>query len=206
MSDETGELAALREAFPGYRFRRRNFHGVPCYLAEARDPRKTPPARGVPPAADAPLVAARSAAVLADMLAAAAGRPVPLRAAAVAAAYRDRRMTMQQCAALFGVSRTTIMKFLAAEGVTPRRLGRDLDERAVAAAYRDERVSLRECAARFGVSERRIAAVLDRRGVPRRPVGRPVGPPARQETRASSPAATSVRSSPVTSGGSNGAP
>jgi hypothetical protein len=74
---------------------------------------------------------------------------------------------------MFGVSRTTIMKFLAAEGVAVRSRGRDLDERAVAAAYRDERLSLHECAMRFGISERRVAAVLDRQGVPRRPVGRP---------------------------------
>ena len=110
--------------------------------------------------------------MLADMLATAAGRPVPLRSAAVAAAYRDQRLTMQQCAAMFGVSRTTVMKFLAAEGVAPRRPGRDLDEPAVAAAYRDG-LSLRECAARFGISERRIAVTLERQGVPRRPVGRP---------------------------------
>jgi transcriptional regulator with XRE-family HTH domain len=107
------------------------------------------------------------------MLAAAAGRPVRLRAAAVATAYRDRRLTLKQCAAMFGVSRTTIMKFLAAEGVAVRRPGRDLDERAVAAAYQDEWLSLHECAVRFGISERRVAAVLDRQGVPRRPVGRP---------------------------------
>jgi lambda repressor-like predicted transcriptional regulator len=107
------------------------------------------------------------------MLAAAAGRPVRLRAAAVAAAYRDRQLTLKQCAAMFGVSRTTIMKFLAAEGVTVRRPGRDLDERAVAAAYRDEGLSLHQCAVRFAISERRVAAVLDRQGVARRPVGRP---------------------------------
>jgi hypothetical protein len=160
VNDEADEMAALRQAFPGYRFRRRKFRGVPCYLAEARAD------------ADAPLVAARSPAVLADMLAVAAGRPVPLRSAAVAAAYRDRRLTMQQCAVLFGVSRTTIMKFLAAERVAPRRPGRELDEPAVAAAYRDG-LSLRECAARFGVSERRVGAVLESQGVPRRPVGRP---------------------------------
>jgi transcriptional regulator with XRE-family HTH domain len=106
------------------------------------------------------------------MLAVAAGRPVPLRPAAVAAAYRDHRLTMQQCAALFGVSRTTIMKLLATAGVTSRRPGREVDEPAVAAAYQDG-LSLRECAARFGVSERRIATVLERQGVPRRPVGRP---------------------------------
>ena len=185
VSDEVGELAALRQAFPGYRFRRRTLRGVPCYLAEARSPRSklpgspglaAPPGSGTSPgvvvAADVPLVAARSPAVLADMLAVASGRPVRLRSAAVAAAYRDRRMTMQQCAALFGVSRTTIMKFLAAEGVAPRQPGRVLDEPAVAAAYQ-EGLSLRECAARFGVSERRVATVLERRGVPRRPVGRP---------------------------------
>jgi hypothetical protein len=74
---------------------------------------------------------------------------------------------------MFGVSRTTIMKFLAAEGVAVRRPGRDLDERAVAVAYQDERLSLHECAVRFGISERRVAAVLDHQGVPRRPVGRP---------------------------------
>jgi hypothetical protein len=123
------------------------------------------------------------------MLAAAAGRPGKLRAAAVAAAYRDRQLTLKQCAAMFGVSRTTIMKFLAAEGVAVRRPGRDLDERAVAAAYRDERLSLHQCAARFGISERRVAAVLDRQGVPRRPVGRPPrrprstpGPPRPRDT------------------------
>jgi hypothetical protein len=102
---------------------------------------------------------------------------VRLRPAAVAAAYRDRRMTMQQCAALFGVSRTTVMKFLAIEGVAPRRPGRELDEPAVADAYRDG-LSLRECAARFGVSERRIAAALERQDAPRRPVGRPPQRPA----------------------------
>jgi hypothetical protein len=73
---------------------------------------------------------------------------------------------------MFGVSRTTVMKFLAAEGVTSRKPGRSVDEPAVAAAYRDG-LSLRECAARFGVSERRIAAALGRQGVSRRPVGRP---------------------------------
>jgi Uncharacterised protein family (UPF0175) len=157
------ELAALRAAFPGYRFRRRFVRGVPCYLAEARGA----------VACDAPLAAARDPAVLAGMLAAAAGRPVRLRAAAVATAYRDRQLTLKQCAAMFGVSRTTIMKFLAAEGVAVRRPGRDLDERAVAVAYHDERLSLHECAVRFSISERRVAAVLDRQGVPRRPVGRP---------------------------------
>jgi hypothetical protein len=182
VNDEAGELAALRQAFPGYRFRRRNLGGAPCYLAEARRSRDAPPGPGssprpgVPsgagPAAEVPLVAARSPAVLADMLAVAAGRPVRLRPGAVAAAYRDRRLSMQQCAVLFGVSRTTIMKFLAAEGVTPRSPGRDLDETAVAAAYTGG-LSLRECAARFGISERRVATVLGRQGVPRRPVGRP---------------------------------
>ena len=167
------ELAALRDAFPGYRFRRRFVRGVPCYLAEARPSgARTAEARTVA-ACDAPLAAARSPAVLTDMLAAAAGRPVRLRASAVATAYRDRHLTLKQCAAMFGVSRTTIMKFLAAEGVAARRPGRDLDERAVAAAYRDERLSLHECALRFGISERRVAAILDRQGVPRRPVGRP---------------------------------
>ena len=149
------------DAFPGYRFRRRDFRGVPCYVAEARR------------AADAPLAAARSAEILADMLAAAAGRPVRLRPAAVAAAYRDRLMTVQQCAAMFGVSRTTIMKFLAAEGVALRRPGEDVDDQAVVTAYRDEGLSLHDCAERFGISQRRVAAALDRRGVSRRPVGRP---------------------------------
>ena len=187
------ELAALRDAFPGYRFRRRFVRGVLCYLAEARPgearpsearpsearPTEARPSEARPSeastvaACDAPLAAARSPAVLADMLAAAAGRPVHLRAAAVAVAYRDRQLTLKQCAAMFGVSRTTIMKFLAAEGVAVRRPGRDLDERAVAAAYRDERLSLHKCALRFGISERRVAGILDRQGVPRRPVGRP---------------------------------
>ena len=171
---DDNELAALRDAFPGYRFRRRFVRGVPCYLAEARPTE----ARGAA-ACDAPQAAARSPAVLADMLAAAAGRPVRLRASAVATAYRDRQLTLKQCATMFGVSRTTIMKFLAAEGVAVRRPGRDLDERAVAVAYRDERLSLHECAVRFGISERRVAAVLDRQGVPRRPVGRPPRPQAR---------------------------
>ena len=129
-------------------------------------------------AADAPLAAARSPAVLADMLAAAMGRPVRLRPAAVAAAYRDRLMTVQQCAAMFGVSRTTIVKFLAAEGVALRRPGAGVDDQAVVAAYRDEGLSLHDCAARFGISQRRVAAALDRHGVPRRPVGRPPRPAA----------------------------
>ena len=154
------QLAALRDAFPGYRFRQRNVQGVACYLAEARSD------------ADAPLAAARSPEILADMLAAAAGRPVRLRPAAVAAAYRDRLMTVKQCAAMFGVSRTTVMKFLAADGVALRRPGGDVDEQAMVTAYRDERLSLHGCAARFGISQRRVAAVLERHGVPRRPVGR----------------------------------
>ncbi len=161
MTAEPDELAALRLAFPGYRFRQRNVRGVACYLAEARSD------------ADAPLAAARSPEILADMLAAAAGRPVRLRPAAVAAAYRDRLMTVQQCAAMFGVSRTTIMKFLTAEGVALRRPGDDVDDQAVVTAYRDEGLSLHDCAARFGISQRRVAAVLERHGVPRRPVGRP---------------------------------
>ena len=33
---DDNDLAALRDAFPGYRFRRRFVRGVPCYLAEAR--------------------------------------------------------------------------------------------------------------------------------------------------------------------------
>jgi AraC-like DNA-binding protein len=179
---DDNDLAALREAFPGYRFRRRFVRGVPCYLAEAHStaprPADVPPdarpaeARGAA-ASDAPLAAARDPAVLADMLAAAAGRPVRLRASAVATAYRDRQLTLKQCATVFGVSRTTVMKFLAAEGVTVRRPGRDLDEQAVAAAYRDEGLSLHQCAVHFGISERRVAAILDRQGVPRRPVGRP---------------------------------
>jgi hypothetical protein len=152
------ELAALRAAFPGYRFRRRNFRGVPCYLAEARSgaPASDAPSAAAFPASDAPSAAA-----------------FPASDAPLAAAYRDRQLTVRQCAAMFGVSRTTILKFLAAEGVAVRRPGRDLDERAVAVAYRDERLSLHECAARFGISERRVATILDRQGVPRRPVGRP---------------------------------
>jgi hypothetical protein len=63
VTGEPVELAALRDAFPGYRFRRRDFRGVPGYVAEARW------------AADAPLAAARNPEILADMLAAAAGRP-----------------------------------------------------------------------------------------------------------------------------------
>ena len=175
---DDNDLAALRDAFPGHRFRRRFVRGVLCYLAEARpaESRRAesrPAGTRGPAASDAPLAAARDPAVLADMLAAATGRPVRLRAAAVAAAYRDRQLTVKQCAAMFGVSRTTIMKFLAAEGVAIHRRGRDLDERAVAAAYRDERLSLHDCATRFGISERPVAAILDRQGVPRRPVGRP---------------------------------
>jgi hypothetical protein len=173
VTDDPGELAALRAAFPAYRIRRRNFRGLPCYQAEARPGAGTPAAADALLAADAPLAAARSPAVLADMLAAAAGRPVPLRPSAVVAAYRDRKLTVQQCAVMFGVSRTTITKFLAVEGVPLRRPGRDLDDRAVAAAYRDERLSLHDCAVRFGISERRVAIALDRQGVPRRPVGRP---------------------------------
>ena len=186
MTDEPGELAALRDAFPGYRFRRRDVRGAPCYLAEARAAAATQTVasaqtatepRALWGAADAPLAAARSPAILADMLAAATGRPVRLRSAAVAAAYRDRLLTVKQCAAMFGVSRTTIKKFLAAEGVALRRPD-GVDDQAVVAAYRDERLSLHACAARFGISQRRVAAILDRHGVSRRPVGRPPRPAA----------------------------
>jgi hypothetical protein len=161
VTGEPDELATLRQAFPGYRFRRRNVRGMPCYQAEARSE------------ADAPLAAARSPVVLADMLAVAVGRPVPLRAEAVATAYRDQMMTVQQCARLFGVSRTTIAKFLAAQGVALRRPGDGVEDQAVVTAYRDQGLSLHDCAARFGISQRRVTAVLDRHGVARRPVGRP---------------------------------
>ncbi|MGH3419146.1 MAG: hypothetical protein ACRDOD_06055, partial [Streptosporangiaceae bacterium] len=66
MTGEADELAALREAFPRYRFRRRTARGVLCYQARARSYEA------------APLAAARSRALLADMLAAGAGRPVRL--------------------------------------------------------------------------------------------------------------------------------
>jgi len=82
------------------------------------------------------------------------------------------------------VSRTTVMKFLAAEGVALRRPGGDVDEQAVVTAYRDERLSLHGCAARFGISQRRVAAVLERHGVLRRPVGRPPQPSAGRWTSA----------------------
>jgi hypothetical protein len=154
-------MASLREAFPGYRFRQRNIRGAPCYVAEGRD------------GSDAPLAAARSLAALADMLAAALGRPVRLRPQAVAAAYRDREMTVKQCAEMFGVSRTTIAKVLAAQQIPLRRPGQGVDDQAVVAAYRDRRMSLHDCAAQFGISQRRVAAVLDRNGVRRRPAGRP---------------------------------
>jgi excisionase family DNA binding protein len=155
------ELAPLREAFPGYRFRRRDIRGVPCYVAEGgRD-------------AEAPLAAARTPAILADMLAAALGKSVRLRAAAVAAAYRDRGMTVKECAALFGVSRTTITKILAAEHIPLRRPGEGVDDRAVVTAYRDRRMSLHDTASRFGISQRRVTAILDQHGVRRRPAGRP---------------------------------
>jgi hypothetical protein len=161
VSDEPDELASLRQAFPGYRFKRRDIRGAPCYVAEGgRD-------------AEVPLAAARSPAALADMLAAAIGRPVRLRPAAVAAAYRDRRMTVKQCAALFGVSRTTIIKTLIDQQIPLRRPGDGVDDQAVVAAYRDRRMSLHDTATRFGISQRRVAAILDRHGVRRRPVGRP---------------------------------
>jgi hypothetical protein len=165
VSDESApdELAALRDEFPGYRFRRQQIRGVACYLAEARGD------------AEAPRAAARSPAILAAMLAAAAGRPLRLRPQAVAAAYRDRLLTVRQCAEMFGVSRTTIVKFLVDQGIVLRRAGDGLDEEAVVSAYRDQRLSLAECGAHFGISPRRVTALLDRHGVPRRPAGRPAG-------------------------------
>ena len=203
MTGEPDELAALRDAYPGYRFRRKEIRGVPCYLAEAKtEARSAIAARGAteggateggateggateggategsatagaPLAAEAPLAAAQSPAVLAAMLAAAVGRPLRLRPEAVAAAYCDQLMTVTQCAQLFGVSRTTIVKFLIAQGIAVRRPGDGVDEAAVVTAYRDQRLSLHECAGRFGISQRRVAAVLDRHGVARRPAGRP---------------------------------
>jgi hypothetical protein len=176
--DDSGvldDLAVLRRAYPAYRIGRRVVGGTLCYVAEARPaPATAPPARqasAAPPAAL--LAAATSPAALSGMLAAAAGRPVRLRPEAVAAAYRDRGLTVPQCAQLFGVSRTTITKFLSGEGIALRRAGDGVDEMAVVAAYRDERLSLHQCAARFGISSRRVIAVLDRHGVARRPVGRP---------------------------------
>ena len=164
MSDDGApdELAALRDQFPGYRFRRKAIRGAACYLAEARGD------------AEAPRAAARSPAILAAMLAAAAGRPLGLRALAVAAAYCDRLMTVRQCAEMFGVSRTTIVKFLVDQGITLRRPGEGVDADAVVTAYRDRGLSLHECAVHFGISPRRITALLDQHGVPRRPAGRPV--------------------------------
>jgi hypothetical protein len=155
------ELAALRDEFPGYRFRRQQIRGVACYLAEARGD------------AEAPRAAARSPAILAAMLAAAAGRPLRLRPQAVAAAYCDRLLTVRQCAEMFGVSRTTIVKFLVDQGIVLRRAGDGLDEEAVVSAYRDQGLSLAECGAHFGISPRRVTALLDRHDVPRRPAGRP---------------------------------
>jgi hypothetical protein len=170
-----GDLAVLRQAYPAYRIGRRVIRGVPCYVAEARPASATAqPSRQASPAPPAALLAAAtSPATLSGMLAAAAGRPVRLRPEAVAAAYCDRGLTVQQCAQLFGVSRTTITKFLSGQGIALRRSGDGVDETAVVVAYRDECLSLHQCAARFGISSRRVIAVLDRHGVARRPVGRP---------------------------------
>ena len=166
MSDDgtPDELAALRDEFPGYRFRRKQIRGAACYLAEARGD------------ADAPRAAARSPAILAAMLAAAAGRPLDLRPQAVAAAYCDRLMTVTQCAEMFGVSRTTVVKVLADQGITLRRPGDGVDADAVVTAYRDRGLSLAECVAEFGISSRRVTVLLDRHGVSRRRAGRPVRP------------------------------
>jgi hypothetical protein len=160
----------LRAAFPGYRFRRKEIRGAAGYLAEAERPAN---ATG---AAEALQATARSPAVLAAMLAAAAGRPVRLRPEAVATAYRDRLMTVSQCAQMFEVSRATIVKSLTAQGIALRRPGDGVDGQAVVTAYRDRRLSLYECAAQFGISQRRVAAILDRHGVNRRPAGRPAQP------------------------------
>ncbi len=84
-------------------------------------------------------------------------------------------MTVTQCAALFGVSRTTIAKVLAAQRIPQRRSADGVDDLAVVAAYRDRRMSLQACAVRFGISQRQVTAILDRHGVPRRPPGRPAG-------------------------------
>jgi hypothetical protein len=110
------------------------------------------------------------------MLAAAAGRPLRLRPQAVAAAYRDRLLTVRQCAEVFGVSRTTIVKFLLDQEIVLRRAGDGLDEEAVVCAYRDQGLSLQDCGVHFGISPRRVTAVLDQHGVPRRPAGRPARP------------------------------
>jgi excisionase family DNA binding protein len=119
------------------------------------------------------MAAAQSPAIVAAMLAAAAGRPLRLRPEAVAAAYRDQLMTVTQCAELFGVSRTTIVKLLTAQGIALRKPGDGVDDEDVVTAYRDHRLSLHETAGRFGISQRRVAAVLDQHGVARRPAGRP---------------------------------
>jgi predicted DNA-binding protein (UPF0251 family) len=163
----------LRDAFPGYRFRRKEIRGAACYLAEAKASAEDDADSRAGSAPAAPLAAAQSPEILMVMLAAAAGRPVRLRPEAVAAAYSDQFMTVRQCAEMFGVSRTTIMKFLTAQGIALRRPGDGVDDEAVVTAYRDRRLSLHECATRFGISQRRVAAVLDQHGVARRPAGRP---------------------------------
>jgi hypothetical protein len=172
------DLQALQAAFPGYHFRRKRIQGADCYLAEAKGGAKGQTTG----AARAPRAAARSPAILAAMLAAAAGRPLRLRPEAVAAAYQDQFLTIKQCAELFGVSRTTIVKFLTAQGVTLRKPGDGIDDQAVVTAYRDRKLSLHECAVQFGISQRRVAAILDRHNVPRRPAGRPANPPAEPTT------------------------
>jgi hypothetical protein len=82
--DTDHDLAALRDAFPGYRFRRRFVRGVPCYLAEACS-------------AEARGAVGRGSDVRGAQALAAAACAAPL-----AAAYRDRQLTLKQCAAMFG--------------------------------------------------------------------------------------------------------
>lgn len=108
----------------------------------------------------------------------AAGRPRlnPAVQAALISAYRDRQLTIAQCAEEFATSPSTVRRILRRNDIPARPPGRrsprGLPEQAIVSAYRDERLSVRQCAARFTASTKTIIRVLEQAGVPRRPSGR----------------------------------
>ena len=95
---------------------------------------------------------------------------------ALITAYRDRQLTIAQCAEEFATSPSTVRRILRRNDIPARPPGRRslrrLPEQSIVSAYRDERLSVRQCAARFRASTRTIVRVLEQAGVPRRPSGR----------------------------------
>jgi transcriptional regulator of acetoin/glycerol metabolism len=132
------------------------------------------------------------------------GKPKDLGAVAeqaLVAAYRDKELTIQQCADWFGISPDTVTQILRRHQVparpnrrrtvadpaqvmdfprqpkAPSRAGghakilEPAAELAVIVAYREQRLIMQQCADRFGISRATVKRILQRHGVPARPKG-----------------------------------